>query len=1072
MDVIGDPNGDGYLGANPDASDNGNGGATADPIAEQPDNDTENGGSTPPVEGENGSEEPGAPVVNPITNDGEEDDEEDPIVGETDDDDGEDPTGETGDDEVQPPQPRYSPRPRGLGNGAEATYYNEKDFTQEVFVRTDGTIDWDWGKESPDPVMDKNNFSVVWEAELEIPETGGYRFIADADDWIYVYLDDELILEKTNNNKTPAISQLVDFEAGERPQLRVEYVENGGDAWAKLEWESDSFGRQVIPQERLYSGEALLYNQPLIGFIDTGFAANNPDLDYGRITLGYDYVDGDANPLLDPGEGNEHGTFVAGLVGATQNNDMGIYGMTNDAPLWFGRAVGSGQWAQSLTEFVDYFQESGAINGVVNLSFDLTQVDAEGNVSTRYQLTAEEQEALNYAASVPGLLMVAGAGNNSEAISALGQSSQVLTSLITVGAVNEDRNNRADYSSTGAGLDVLAWGGTAEDPLYSLAGEGLATMSGTSVAAAKVSGLAAFIWSINPDLSSAQVKDIIVNTATDLNQAGWDSETGYGLINVFAAQKLARGTEPLPFVPELLSTEDLWTDSSFFTPGERAQLDDATPTDNSPMNTSAELNSQVPELYTLDNGVILISSSEDKTFNLGYDESMNTTSTKWVNLSKYSTDDGVRFSTDETEENDFYRKYFKATSYQKISIDFKELGSHVKFISMPNRMLLDGGYRFTFQGTDGNLAFYQNSEQDSILEEQDVQYGTKDLADILAENDGEGFKKDKHIWSTGISQSLPKDISLPYTTETGLTLEPSRLSFQRDGNLTAYLSITDNSENYKELPIWATDTSSYGASKFEAKSYSNGSGIGGLEPTSVTITNQDATKIKNILEIPGEADWRPGLDIQLNFDDRYTPFTDQQKAIIEQAAVNWERIITGDMIPNWLNIKEPDDTPRGVLHINLVQEERHFTLVSNNYSGQLNGRLPDGLTGRINTGGQTGARIYTSDAYPDIKSLEDEFLNRTDQNGNPIDDVYINFRPTVGAKGTTYQLTLAMHELGHALGLPDYPIGTRPSDALDESLMNPTETQYWDGINNDLYNKIEELGYRVNRTASVQWTWP
>jgi hypothetical protein len=54
-------------------------------------------------------------------------------------------------------------------------------------------------------------------------------------------------------------------------------------------------------------------DQPLVGILDTGFSANNPDLDYGRIQLGKDWVDGDNNPFFSDGEGNEHGTHTLGL---------------------------------------------------------------------------------------------------------------------------------------------------------------------------------------------------------------------------------------------------------------------------------------------------------------------------------------------------------------------------------------------------------------------------------------------------------------------------------------------------------------------------------------------------------------------------------------------------------------------------------------------------------------------------------------------------------------------------------------------------------------------------------------
>jgi hypothetical protein len=72
--------------------------------------------------------------------------------------------------------------------------------------------------------------------------------------------------------------------------------------------------------------------QPLIGVIDTGFSGNNPDIDYSRITWGSDRVNGDDDPTLAPGEGNEHGTHVLGIIAAKQDNDIGIDGINNQAP--------------------------------------------------------------------------------------------------------------------------------------------------------------------------------------------------------------------------------------------------------------------------------------------------------------------------------------------------------------------------------------------------------------------------------------------------------------------------------------------------------------------------------------------------------------------------------------------------------------------------------------------------------------------------------------------------------------------------------------------------------------------
>lgn len=266
--------------------------------------------------------------------------------------------------------------------------------------------------------------------------------------------------------------------------------------------------------------ESPKYFQPLVGVIDTGFSANVPDIDYSQIYLGSDFIDGDDNPLLAEGVGNKHGSHVLQIIKAA-----------NTKPLWLGRAVGSGKWAKSLVEFVDAAKASGYPNAVVNLSFDLAQVNPDGSVTTRYELTSNERAAIEYARQ-NGVLIVAAAGNEGSAISALGQASQEFDNIITVGAA--EGLSRAHYSSYGNGLTLLA------------NGSGLGNMAGTSAAAARVTGTISQMWAVNPQLSYQQLIDILKTTATDLNTPRWDVETGFGLLDVSGAINSATSTTPVP----------------------------------------------------------------------------------------------------------------------------------------------------------------------------------------------------------------------------------------------------------------------------------------------------------------------------------------------------------------------------------------------------------------------------------------------------------------------------------------------------------------------------------------------
>jgi murein DD-endopeptidase MepM/ murein hydrolase activator NlpD len=357
----------------------------------------------------------------------------------------------------------------------------------------------------------------------------------------------------------------------------------------ELDWRHSDTGHAIIEYVKAYVepvnpvetslpiAEVPVSHQPLIGIIDTGVSANNPDIDYSRLILGRDYIDGDNNPLLASGEGSEHGTHILGIIGATQNNGEGIDGINDRAPIWVGRAVGSGHWADSLVEFVDQARETNQPHAIANLSLDLTQINPDGSVTTRYEFTPTERAAIEYARQ-NGVLIVTAAGNDGGVMSALGQASQEFDNIITVGAaerVNDslalsEAFNRADYSSYGYGLDIVAPGGTVDNPELSTVGDGVGTLAGTSIATAKVTGAASQVWAANPDLSYRQVIEILKDTSTDLNTTGWDAETGTGLLNIAAAVSLAQATAPKEYdVLETLIPET-WSGEGKVIPTERA----------------------------------------------------------------------------------------------------------------------------------------------------------------------------------------------------------------------------------------------------------------------------------------------------------------------------------------------------------------------------------------------------------------------------------------------------------------------------------------------------------------------
>ncbi|MFG3819483.1 S8 family serine peptidase [Limnothrix redekei] len=283
-------------------------------------------------------------------------------------------------------------------------------------------------------------------------------------------------------------------------------------------------------------------NQPVIGIIDTGFAGNNPDFNFSNITWGKDYVSGDLDPTLAAGEGSQHGTHILGVIAAQQDNGIGIDGINPDAPIYAARAIGSGAWAEALTDTVDHIKASGQPNGVVNLSLDLTQRNPDGSITTRYELTPQERGAIEYARQ-NGVVLVVAASNDPGVMTVLDRAAQEFDNILTVGAAERVNDALApataygatDYSGHGAALDLVA------DAHHG-------SVSGLNVAVAKALGGVSQIWAANPDLNHTQVIDILQRTATDLGIPNWDSQTGAGLLNIVAATHLARITEPKPYI--------------------------------------------------------------------------------------------------------------------------------------------------------------------------------------------------------------------------------------------------------------------------------------------------------------------------------------------------------------------------------------------------------------------------------------------------------------------------------------------------------------------------------------------
>lgn len=250
--------------------------------------------------------------------------------------------------------------------------------------------------------------------------------------------------------------------------------------------------------------------------------------------IGWNFVENRPEPWDDVG----HGTHVAGLIAASTGNGIGIAGVSRMArilPLKVLGASGRGR-ASHIAAALDYAVARGA--RVINLS-----VGGTG-------LTTLERQAIERATAAGSVVVIA-AGNTGGMASLGGIGGW--PGVLVVAATGRD-GMRAPFSSFGSetglaapGVDILSLRAHGSDFLRVSGGAAPAgaawvgsdraylRASGTSFAAALVSGVAARILAANPSLRPEQVVRMLQQSARDIAPEGVDPLTGYGGLDAAAA---------------------------------------------------------------------------------------------------------------------------------------------------------------------------------------------------------------------------------------------------------------------------------------------------------------------------------------------------------------------------------------------------------------------------------------------------------------------------------------------------------------------------------------------------------
>lgn len=289
-----------------------------------------------------------------------------------------------------------------------------------------------------------------------------------------------------------------------QPQKRIvfqEYIQEANqmldnlifnDPYLRYQW-----GLYDIGMHLMWHQDFEVLGTVKIAIIDTGIDYEHEDL-IGRVnvSLGYDFVNDDTDAYDD----NGHGTHVAGIIGATANNNIGIVGVMGTLPV------------EMIPVKVLDENGSGNIEDIVagiEYSIEL-EVDIINMSVGAYLFDAELRDVL-LKAKEAGIVVVTAAGNDNVKTNYSTLTRNEVT--FTVGATNR-KHEKASFSNYGRFVDIAAPG---TQIMSTVPNNEYEAWDGTSMATPIVTGVIGYLMTVEPDLTPEKITLLLSQTAEPLD---------------------------------------------------------------------------------------------------------------------------------------------------------------------------------------------------------------------------------------------------------------------------------------------------------------------------------------------------------------------------------------------------------------------------------------------------------------------------------------------------------------------------------------------------------------------------
>lgn len=332
-------------------------------------------------------------------------------------------------------------------------------------------------------------------------------------------------------------------------KITPDYVPN--DPWNLTDWDDDALDRRSLYSnwwiKATDTDKAWDYDEYFsdidVGIVDSGFDPTHEDLE-GKIVFPNEFFEKNNAPSY-------HGNHVAGIIGATQDNEKGLTGIVRDGKLvcidWEANEEQGQKWnnsARIMTGFVNAVRAGAKVvnfslgsSGTIKNGIDRLQIvkDTQGKFNSYYiakmlqrgydficcqsagnGVYKDDKFAYAVDASNNGTFCPITVDNAVKTVKGV-TPQEIVDRIIIVAAAKFTGFNtyeQADFSNGGSQVSICAPGYDIYSTYYKGDGKdynycSYAYLKGTSMAAPIVTGIASLVWSVNPSFTGAQVKHFV-----------------------------------------------------------------------------------------------------------------------------------------------------------------------------------------------------------------------------------------------------------------------------------------------------------------------------------------------------------------------------------------------------------------------------------------------------------------------------------------------------------------------------------------------------------------------------------